>query len=254
MVSILSKEAIDNMNDQVLVFSVKGSLAHFRQPDTTTTHATYPFPPRPTIHGLLASVLGISFDDKAGAPFLDEEHFVGLSLLNPVRTVCAQLSMHGKGFTGGGGDSFNRLTTIELVVSPHYLVYYTGSRLGELAERIRKGQSVYHTYLGSAFCLTFPVFHGLYPAQDAALGEEEPFTCACVVPQGVVREVLVEPGGNYAVARALPYRHVGDRFFEQTFNVIYEVNGKPLKIKVRKVPEITCKFLKLPGGKVICLW
>ncbi|BAF60098.1 hypothetical protein PTH_1917 [Pelotomaculum thermopropionicum SI] len=242
------------MYDQVLVFSIKGSLAHFRQPDTTATHATYPFPPRPTIHGLLASVLGLDFDDEAGAAFLHEEHFVGLSLLKPVRTVCAQMSMHGKGFTGGGGDSFNRLTTIELVVSPHYLVYYTGSRLGELAERIRTGQSVYHTYLGSAYCLTFPVFHGLYPLLEVAPGEEEPLPCSSVVPQGVIQEILVEPGGNYAVARALPYRHVGGRFFERTLNVIYEVNGKPLKVKVRKVPEIACKFLKLPEGKVVCLW
>lgn len=242
------------MYDQVLVFSVKGSMAHFRQPDTTATHATYPFPPRPTIHGLLASVLGLDFDDEAGLAFLHEEHFVGLSLLKPVRTVCAQMSMHGKGFTGGGGDSFNRLTTIELVVSPQYLVYYTGSRLRDLAERIRAGQSVYHTYLGSAYCLAFPVFHGLYPLEEVVPGEGEPLPFSCVVPQGVVQEIVVEPGGNYALARALPFRHAGGRVFEQTVNIIYETNGMPLKIKARKSPEITCKFLRIPEGKVVCLW
>ncbi|SFR15859.1 CRISPR-associated protein Cas5 [Desulfoscipio geothermicus] len=242
------------MYDQVLVFSIKGSLAHFRQPDTTATHATYPFPPRPTIHGLLASVLGINFDEEAGAAFLNEEHFVGLCLLRPVRTVCAQMSMHGKGFTGGGGDSFNRLTTIELVVSPHYLIYYTGSRLGELAERIRAGQSVYHTYLGSAYCLTFPIFHGIYPLMEIAPGEGEYLPFSCVVPQGVIQEILVESGGNYAVARALPYRHAGGRVFEQTMNVIYETNCRSLKVKTQKSPEIDCKILRLPEGKVVCLW
>jgi len=242
------------MCDQVLVFSIKGSLAHFRQPDTTATHATYPFPPRPTIHGLLASVLGLDFDGEAGRAFLQEEHFVGLSLLKPVRTVCAQMSMHGKGFTGGGGDSFNRLTTIELVVSPHYLVYYTGSRLRELVELIRAGQSVYHTYLGSAYCLTFPVFHGLYQLEEVVPGKEEPLPFSCVVPQEVVKEIIFEPGKNYAVARALPYRHTGDRVFEQAINIIYETNGSPLEIKARKSPEINYKLLKIPEGRVICLW
>jgi len=243
------------MYDQVLVFCVKGALAHFRQPDTTATHATYPFPPRPTIHGLLASVLGLDFDDEEGEAFLhEEEHFVGLTLLKPVRTVCAQMSMHGKGFTGGGGDSFNRLTTIELVVSPQYLVYYTGSRLRDLAERIRAGQSVYHTYLGSAYCLIFPVFHGLYPLEEVVPGEGEPLPLSCVVPQGVIQEIIFEPGGNYAVARALPYRHTGGRVFEQTVNIIYETSGRDLKIKARKPPEIACKFLKTHEGKVVCLW
>ncbi|NLI11745.1 MAG: CRISPR-associated protein Cas5, partial [Peptococcaceae bacterium] len=61
------------MYDKVLAFSLKSSVAHFRQPDTTATHATYPFPPRPTIHGLLASVLGIDFDSEDGEKFLHEE-------------------------------------------------------------------------------------------------------------------------------------------------------------------------------------
>jgi CRISPR-associated protein Cas5h len=242
------------MFDKVLVFSIKGTLAHFRQPDTTATHATYPFPPRPTIHGLIASVLGLNFDGEAGEAFLQEEHYIGLALLRPVRTVCVQMSMHGKGFTGGGGDSFNRLTTIELVVSPHYLIYYSGSRLDELAGRIRTGQSVYHTYLGSAYCLTFPVFQGLYPLEEVVSDEREVLPFSCVAPQDIIREIVVEPGGNYAVARSLPYRHAGGRVFEQTINVIYETNGRDLKIKARKSRETACKFLKNPQGKVVCLW
>jgi len=242
------------MFDEVLVFSIKGPLAHFRQPDTTATHATYPFPPRPTIHGLLASVLGMNFDSEAGEVFLQEEHFVGLTLLNPVRTVCAQMSMHGKGFTGGGGDSFNRLTTVELVVSPHYQVCYAGNRLAELAERFRARQSVFHTYLGSAYCLTFPVFQGLYPLLEVLSGENEARHFSCVVPQKIVREISVESGRNYAVARAVPYRHTGGRVFEETLNVLYETNGRPLKIMIQKKPEIACKYIRLPDGKLVCLW
>jgi len=241
------------MYDKVLAFSLKSSVAHFRQPDTTATHATYPFPPRPTIHGLLASVLGIDFDSEDGEKFLHEEHFIGFTLINPVRTVIAQMSMHGKGFTGGGGDTFNRLTTIELVVSPNYLVYYTGCRLNELTERIKTSQSVYHTYLGSAYCLTFPSFKNFFPLVEE-IPAGEPGSLACVVPQNVIKEIFVESDGNYALARALPYRHIGGRIFEQTVNVVYEKNGKPLRLIAQKKPEIACKFIKVSGEKVICLW
>jgi len=247
------KEAVRKiMNEEVLVFSLKGALAHFRQPDTTATHATYPFPPRPTIHGLLASILGINFDTGEGEDFLKERHLVGLALLNPVRTVFAQMSLHGKGFTSGSG-TFNRLTTVELLVSPHYLVYYAGSRLGELAQRIMSGQSVYHTYLGSAYCLTFPIYQGLYRTAKI-VPNGKPLNLSTVIPQEAVQEIVFESEGNYAIARALPYRHIGNRMFEQTINVLYETNGRPLRIMVEQNRKINCKFIGTPDGKVICLW
>ena len=184
--------------------------------------------------------------------FFTRKPLVGLALLNPVRTVSAQMSMHGKGFTSGSG-TFNRLTTIELLVSPHYLVYYTGSRLGELAQRIKSGQSVYHTYLGSAYCLTFPTYQGLYQAAKV-VPNGKPLNLSTVIPQEAVQEVAFEPGDNYAVARALPYRHIGGRIFEQTINVLYETNGRPLRIIAEQNRKINCKFAAIPGGKVICLW
>lgn len=42
----------------VVVFEVRGELAHFRRPDTLGTHATYPFPTRTALRGLIAAVLG----------------------------------------------------------------------------------------------------------------------------------------------------------------------------------------------------
>ncbi len=240
------------MYEKILAFSLKGTLAHFRQPDTTATHATYPFPPRPTIHGLLASILGIDFDTGEGEAFLNEKHFVGLTLLSPVRTVFAQMSMLGKGFTSGSG-TFNRLTTVELLVSPHYLVYYTGSRLRELTRRIQSDQSTYHTYLGSAYCLTFPIYQDSFQATKI-VPNGKPLNLSTVIPQEAVQEVAFEPGRNYAVARALPYQHIGGRIFEQTINVLYETNNRSLRVIAEQNHNINCKFAFIPSGKVICLW
>ena len=102
----------------VLAFELRSGMAHFRRPDTLGTHASYPFITRTALHGLIASILGLES--------LPESPRCGIRLLRPVRTVAHEMSMLGKGWVGGGSD-FNRPTAIELVVNPHYRVYYQGS-------------------------------------------------------------------------------------------------------------------------------
>src|SRR5947209_2475848 len=118
------------MADTVAVFDLRGTLAHFRRPDTLATHASYPFMPRTALRGLVAAVLGLGE--------LPAEARAGLRLLNPVRTIAQELSMHGKTWEAGSGkpDSFLRPTSVELVVNPSYRVYYAGPLTGELAETL----------------------------------------------------------------------------------------------------------------------
>jgi CRISPR-associated protein Cas5h len=91
-----------------LAFIIKGSIAHFRRPDTTATHLTYPFITPTAVKGLVGAILGIS-------DFVTRDK-IGIELLHPVRTVAQQMSMLGK----DGGGVFNRPTTIELLVNPNY--------------------------------------------------------------------------------------------------------------------------------------
>src|ERR1700676_851306 len=116
--------------NNVLVFDVRAPLAHFRRPDTLGTHASYPFITRTALRGLAASILGRTS--------LPPEVRAGVRLMKPVRTVAQELSMHGKTWEAGRGPPhpFQRPTAIELVVEPHYRIYYGGPYLEELSERI----------------------------------------------------------------------------------------------------------------------
>ncbi|MDZ7270941.1 MAG: CRISPR-associated protein Cas5, partial [candidate division KSB1 bacterium] len=78
---------------QVLIFDLRGSVAHYRRPDTMGTQATYPFITRTALRGLIASMLGLDM--------LPEQARCGLRLLGPVRTVAQELSMHGKSWVSG---------------------------------------------------------------------------------------------------------------------------------------------------------
>lgn len=238
----------------VLSFTLRGKMAHFRQPDTTVTQGTYPLPPRPTLLGLLGAVLGIDYNGPEWPRFLAGEHYLGLQLLAPVRTVCMQMSLLGKGFVGGGGKEFNRLTVMEMVVAPAYQIYYAGESLDALQEKLSRRQSVFHTYLGSAFCLTFPVFESVHEALLLSPAAGDVVEFSTVVPRELVDRVELAAPATYAAARAMPYHHRGDRTFEGAGTVFYEVTGGALKVVCAAEPRLSCRLASLPSGAVLCLW
>ncbi|GAX90697.1 CRISPR-associated protein Cas5 [Effusibacillus lacus] len=229
---------------QTLIFELRGSIAHFRRPDTTAAHLTYPFITRTALRGLLGSILGL--DEFHG------EAWTGVELVEPVRTRSQELSLLGKGFVDNEGSStFNRPTSVELVVQPHYRIYYQGEHLNELAERIRRRQSVYHTYLGSAFALTVPEYVDLVLA-ESIVGTGS-IQCLTVVPEKAIAALHPVPGVQYARVNAMLHQHIGQRRFRGSMDIIYEVNGRPITLDVHEADHILYRFVRVPQG-VVCLW
>jgi len=237
----------------VVVFDVRGPLAHFRRPDTLGTHATYPFPTRTALRGLLASILGrTSLPDKDRA---------GLRLRRPVRTVTQELSLHGKTWEAASGrpDSFHRPTSIELIVEPHYTVCYTGLFADDVGELVRGRRSHFHTYLGSAFCLTFPEGGRLVEAPLVVPAHETELTCCSVVPADAVASLAPEEGRQYARVGGVSWVHEGEmferRFHGRAVALLYEVNGASVRFRPAAVtPESYWSFVEIPEEGTVCLW
>jgi CRISPR-associated protein Cas5h len=237
----------------VVIFDVRGSMAHFRRPDTLATHATYPFITRTALRGLAAAILGQGE--------LPGEVRAGVRLMRPVRTVVQELSLHGKTWTAGSGQpaSFHRPTALEFVVEPHYRIYYRGSQAEELAERLQRRQSGYHTYLGSAYCLTFPVWVGLAEAAPRSVEVGSVLECVSVVPSNAVRRVLPEPGRALARVGGLLWEHEGAfaarRFRGTVVSALYDPSGGPVRFEAaERQPGCFWEFHDLPGEGVVCLW
>jgi CRISPR-associated protein Cas5h len=238
--------------DKVIVFEVRGSLAHFSRPDTLGTHATYPFLTRTALRGLVASILGRTS--------LPTEARAGVRLLRPVRTVAQELSLHGKTWEARSGrsDSFHRPTAIELVVEPHYRVYYTGPLAEELGERVRTRRSQYHTYLGSAFCLTFPEWRREIEAPFVVAGSGA-IECVSVVPADAVARLLPEEGRQYARVGGVLWDHEGAmherRFRGRAVAVLFETNGMSLRFEpTPRSPDSFWILQDLPDEGTVCLW
>lgn len=232
---------------KVVVFEVKGTIGHFRRPDTTGTHLTYPFITRTAAHGLIASVLG---KEK-----LSKNSWIGIKLLSPVKTRAQEMSMLGKGWISGGRESFNRPTSIELVVKPHYRIFYAGDEAEEFADMIKQGRSWYHTYLGSAYCLTFPIFKGFYDFEQVNHSNFTQITAETVVPTHAIRKLIPTPESRYGRVGGMHYEYLNDRVFKGTINVVYDYNGKEICfVPQEKVIGYPYKFLRNNRGETICLW
>ncbi|HPZ55440.1 MAG: CRISPR-associated protein Cas5 [Bacillota bacterium] len=231
---------------EAVIFDIRGSIAHFRRPDTVVTHHSYPFITRTALFGLVSAILG--------EEDLEGERWFGLRLMNRVSSSFQQVSMLGKGWLGSG-PAFNRQTAIELVVDPHYRVHYSGRYTQELAQRIGSGKSVYTTYLGSAFCLTLPKLIRVEKLEEVDYYDE--VTTSGVVPAHIIDELIVEPGMQYARCDGVRYRHVEDRVFDGVIDFVYEVSGGPIRFRPRvplnRESEVPVKLVRGDSG-VLCLW
>jgi CRISPR-associated protein Cas5h len=165
--------------------------------------------------------------------------------------------MHGKSWVSGGEEkSFHRLTAIELVVKPHYRIYYAGPHTEELSVRLRSRQSHYHTYLGSAYCLTFPQRAAVLSLPEPeCVDDNAPLTCETVVPSQAIKRLLPRQGDEYGRVGGVLWEHIGDRKFRGTVSLLYAVNGGALQfLPVLSTADAPWKFYRIPDEGVVCLW
>ena len=234
---------------KVISFDLKGKIGHYRRPDTTGAHLSYPIITRTVTHGLIASILGLER--------LDGKAWIGIELHSPVKTRAQELSMLGKGWIGGGKESFNRPTSIELVVSPSYRIYYAGDYLETLEEMLVNQKSFYHTYLGSAYCLTFPQFVASSELEVLTPPYPEELNSLTVVPSHCIESLVIDEGAKYGRVGGMHYEYLGERKFNGTVNIIYDYDGKQIRFKPKEhQPSGSHPYLFLRFGKeeVICLW
>jgi CRISPR-associated protein Cas5h len=239
---------------QVLIMDLQAKMAHFRLPDTTVTHASYPFIPRTALHGLLASILGLK-DLSLSEDGTPAESYVGIRLMSKVASSFHGISMLGKGWAGSSRDTFNRPVSIEILQNPHYRVFYTGSHFEKLTAMVSSRRAVYHTYLGVCYCPVYPRYIGVMDFEEIDCESVGTVEVSSVVPSSAVKRLEPMPGHSYARAGGFHYEHLGNREFRGVIHMVYEVSGKPMVITPdSEVNRSKTKFVRLANGEVICLW
>ncbi|WP_053958031.1 CRISPR-associated protein Cas5 [Sulfobacillus thermosulfidooxidans] len=138
-----------------IVFDVSGSMAQFREPDTNAVARTFPLPPRPTVLGILAAILGYDRNSYYDDILSPTKCWVHTECLTPYHTVVQKVQR----FQNNPDAPINFVTEQFLRPDTDTLRYrfWIGLRdrtiAHKLLNRIHHHQPVYPISLGPAYCL-----------------------------------------------------------------------------------------------------
>jgi len=142
---------------KLLIFDLMGKIAHFRKMDMNSSSMSYSFPPRTTIAGLLAGIMGLERDSYYEL-FSSEHCNIAISVRSPIRKIVQTVNYM---FVKDPGDvnNYKGHTQIPLefilpdgnIENLRYRIYFQHNELNihqTIKERIKNNRYVYPPYLG----------------------------------------------------------------------------------------------------------
>lgn len=222
----------DGVPTACLVCTVRGDWAHFRRIDRTVTKQTYRIPPRTTIMGLLAAIVGVGRDQYYDV-FGPGVSALGIEVLSDLRTVTHPSLGLGTNpdetFDNAGGTGqktvkvrFPNSTTnrqihsYEYLVDPAYRLYVAVENAGfysALKRHLESGTSYYPPSLGlSELIATVDVPDepgGIEQRVTGIESTDETHQVDSVIPNGV-ETVVPREGQSHYVERLPAFMEADD--------------------------------------------
>jgi CRISPR-associated protein Cas5h len=259
-------EVVDGIPSKCLSFRLSGDWAHFRRIDRTVTKQTYRVPPRTTIAGLLAAVVGVGRDGYYDV-FGEENSAIAVELLEPPRTLSIPSlglgtnpgeTFASRGGTGGrtvkvqypDSTAARQLHSYHYLVNPAYRVSVAVEDpvfYGTLRDRLERGESHYAPTLGlSELHARIEYESGRVNVSDAGEFDVAPYeeagrtSISSVVPDGV-DAVTPDEGVSYAVER-VPGTMTADETSRKTTSYVdyaFREDAEPLAVDATKLPVAT---------------
>lgn len=238
----------DNGNpSKCLSLSVAGDWGHFRRIDRTVTKQTYRIPPRTTVAGLLAAIVGVGRDSYYDI-FADDSSAVAIEVCAELRTVAMPSLGLGTNpdetFDNAGGTGkrtvkvqFPDSTENRQLHGYHYLVnpvYRIDVAVedpvfyGTLRHRLQHGHSYYSPTLGLSELLACVEWHGEH--EPTPVETDGPIEIDSVLPDAV-DAIIPAAGTSYAVERVPGFMTTdsGGRHTTGFIDYAFVPDGTPLQ-------------------------
>jgi len=213
----------DGVPDSCLVCTVRGDWGHFRRIDRTVTKQTYRLPPRTTVAGLLAAIVGVGRDEYYDV-FDPSVSAVGIEVVGDLRTVTQPSLGVGTNpdetFDSAGGSgkktvkvSFpdttdnRQIHSYEYVVNPAYRFYVAVEDEdfhAALKHRLERGTSYYPPSLGLSELLASVETpeSGVEKAVTTVSTDDAPVAVDSAIPEAV--ETIIPSAGTAHHVERLP--------------------------------------------------
>lgn len=229
----------------LLVFDVVGQMAHFRKFYSNSSSLSYPIPPRTTLMGLIAALLGSERDSYYEELGLKHAR-LGVALKSPVRSLMQTVNYLATDDKDWHGTKRRTQIPLELILPRpparvvRYQVYFQ-HRVAEWVERLytqlEKGEYGYPVYLGLTECLAWVENSRLYLPEDVCwvCDPEEALPLGTVVLLSRLVELppLERLAGRRLLKDRIPLDFHPDRKLKAAGDVLWEAEGRPLPLKLR---------------------
>jgi len=219
--------------DKVLVFDIWGDLGHFKKPYTTTSPLSYAFPPRTTIAGMISAIIGLDKNEYADH-FTKQISNIGIRIINPVKKVRINQNL----IDTKTAKLFSKIRQrtqirIEYIKDSKYRIYFQhqdSSLFERLDVLLKNHESVYTVSLGLSELLANFQYIGHFNLE--VIANRDPVEIQSVVLEQKAEIEEFEEGKEYFSAR-IPLEMNRERIVSQFGTVLYERNGKSLRVKTK---------------------
>lgn len=228
----------------LLTFNVVGPMAHFRKFYTNSSSLSYPLPPRTTLMGLIAALLGYKRDEYYEA-LGSKRARIGVAIKSPVRTTMQMVNYLYTKNEGWDGSQGHTQIPVELVLPRpperwvRYRVYFTCADLEllkELYKLLDAGEYRYPLYLGLTECPAWTENPRFYVSDEVEWIRDpmEPLAIAAAIPAPRVVELsLPQLEGRRLLKDRMPLDFRPDRRLKAACDVLWEAEGRSLSLRVR---------------------
>lgn len=261
----------DAMGEKIIVFDIWCDFAHFRRGYTTTSSLTYPFPPKSTIAGLIAGILGIPNENAENNFYkiLTSENFkIGIRILKKVNTTVIKENLINTKkednplyFKYGliNPEKGRSQIPIQFLKNPKYRVYVwlkEEKLKNSLIGLLKNHKTIYTPYLGITECLANFKFVGTFEMKKISTRNGR-YEIDSVVPKDAGK-IKVEDGKIYGSVKMPVYineKRETEKFCEfiyiESGNPVEEDKRKPIVLTELKKGNVNYLFASISGENVI---
>jgi CRISPR-associated protein Cas5h len=238
--SDVTATAADAIPEECVVLDISGEFGHFRKPSTTSPAQTFGIPPRTTVAGMLAGMLGMERDSYYEL-FSRKNSNVAVSLESSLRRLSVGINIlttdgpnrsANSGRPGKHITGHRQQTVFEVLCNPVYRIYVAlddETVMDQMEEMFAAGKSTYTLSLGLSEYLATYEYIGRFEV-SAQSGRA---AIRSAVP-GTEVDLIPSMDASYVTERSPAFmmtHHESGRKAAGSQTLTYDRNGGPIELR-----------------------
>jgi len=239
---------VESQPDKLLIFDIQGSMAHFRKFYTNSSSLSYTFPPRTTITGLIAGILG-RCRDKYYEEFSSKQCKIAISIRTPLRKIMQTVNYVRTKSLGELNLSAGHTQVPLEIILPlrdfeklkyRIYFYYDDGVFYDLEKILKSNKFIYPPYLGiSEFIAQVKFIDSIRDNQISRIsGSLIPVEIATAINvDKILKGGLIFESNSGKVLQyikeRMPLEFDSERKLKKGASFIYEKNQNKVKLKIK---------------------